>query len=105
MAFEPPPIAATRLSGSRPFRLEHLRARLVADHALEVAHHHRIGVRAGRRADAVEGVGDVGHPVAQASFIASFSVRAPACTGRTSAPSIFMRKTFGFCRSTSTAPM
>ncbi len=39
-----------------------------------------------------------------ASFIASFSVRPPACTGRTSAPSNFMRKTFGFCRSTSTSP-
>ena len=33
------------------------------------------------------------------------SVRAPECTGLTSAPSIFMRKTLGFCRSTSTSPM
>ena len=65
MAFEPPPIAATRLSGSRPSASRICCARLVADHALEVAHHHRIGVRAGGRADAVEGVGDVGHPVAQ----------------------------------------
>jgi hypothetical protein len=40
-----------------------------------------------------------------ASFMASFRVRVPDCTGTTSAPSIFMRKTFGFCRSTSTAPM
>jgi len=36
----------------------------VADHRVEVAHHHRIGVRAGDAANDVEGVGDVGHPVA-----------------------------------------
>ena len=40
-----------------------------------------------------------------ASFIASFSVAAPDVTGRTSAPSSFMRKTLGFCRSMSVAPM
>ena len=40
-----------------------------------------------------------------ASFIASFSVPRPLVTGTTSAPSSFMRKTFGFCRSTSVAPM
>ena len=45
--------------------LLHLLARLVADHALEVAHHRRIGMRPRRRADAVERVGDIGHPVAQ----------------------------------------
>ena len=32
-------------------------------------------------------------------------VAAPDVTGRTSAPSIFMRKTFGACRATSSAPM
>jgi len=45
--------------------LGHLPQAFVADDALEVAHHHRIRVRAGHGADDVEGVFDVGHPVAQ----------------------------------------
>ena len=45
--------------------LLHLRLGLLADHRLEVAHHHRIGVRAGDGADAVVGVLDIGDPVAQ----------------------------------------
>ena len=44
---------------------EHLFARLAADDALEVAHHHRIRVRTGDGADHVEGVIDVGDPVTQ----------------------------------------
>mmetsp|Transcript_59253 Transcript_59253/g.139760 ORF Transcript_59253/g.139760 Transcript_59253/m.139760 type:complete len:374 (+) Transcript_59253:221-1342(+) len=44
--------------------LGHLHQALVADDALEVAHHHRVGVRAGHGADDVEGVLDVGDPVA-----------------------------------------
>ena len=52
-------------SGSRPFLLLHLLARLVADDRLEVAHHRRIGMRARDRADAIERVGDIGDPVAQ----------------------------------------
>ena len=47
------------------FGLLHLRARLVADDRLEIAHHHRIGMRARDRADAVERVVHVGDPVAQ----------------------------------------
>ena len=43
----------------------HLRAGLDADHRLEVAHHHRIGMRARNGADAVEGVVHIGDPVAQ----------------------------------------
>ena len=65
MALEPPPTQATSRVRQPAFRLQHLRARLLADHPLEVAHHRRIGVRAGRRADQVVGVLDVGHPVAQ----------------------------------------
>ena len=38
-----------------PFGGHHLLAHLVADHALEIAHHHGIGVRASGGADAVEG--------------------------------------------------
>ena len=45
--------------------LQHLGLGLAADHRLEVAHHLRIGMRAGHGADAVEGVLDIGHPVAQ----------------------------------------
>ncbi len=52
-------------SGRRPSCLLHLRARLVADDALEVAHHRGIRMRARDRADAVERVVHVGHPVAQ----------------------------------------
>ena len=45
-------------------KLLHLHDAFFADHRLEVAHHHRIGMRAGHCADDVEGVLDVGHPVA-----------------------------------------
>ena len=65
MAFEPPPMQAIERIRQPAFGLLHLLARLVADDRLEVAHHHRIGMRAGDRADAVERVGDVGDPVAQ----------------------------------------
>jgi hypothetical protein len=44
--------------------LGHLHQAFLADHGLEVAHHHRIRMRAGHGADDVEGVFDVGDPVA-----------------------------------------
>jgi hypothetical protein len=47
------------------FGRHHLLAGLSADHRLEIAHHGRIGMRPRHRADAVEGVGHVGDPVAQ----------------------------------------
>ena len=65
MALEPPPMQATSESGSRPSAAMHLLARLGADDRLEVAHHGRIGMRAGGGADAIERVVDVGDPVAQ----------------------------------------
>ena len=40
-----------------------------------------------------------------ASLVASFSVRLPNSTGRTSAPSRFMRSTLGRCRRMSSSPM
>src|SRR5690606_15687738 len=43
---------------------EHLCARLAPDHGVEIAHHHRIRMRAGDRTDDVEGIGDVRYPVA-----------------------------------------
>src|SRR5690606_163215 len=45
-------------------QLRHLPAALLADHALEVAHHRGIRMRPGNRADDVEGGVDVGDPVA-----------------------------------------
>ena len=51
--------------GQRADQLEDLPARLDPDDALEVADHHRERVRAHRRADAVVGVVDAGHPVAE----------------------------------------
>ena len=42
----------------------HLYECFFPDHRLEIAHHHRIGMRARHRADDVIGMGDVGHPVA-----------------------------------------
>ena len=47
-----------------PLGLEELVARLGADHRLEVAHHHRVGVRADDRAEQVVGRADVRDPVA-----------------------------------------
>ena len=44
--------------------LRHLLDALASDDALEVAHHHRIRMRAGDRTDDVERRLDVGHPVA-----------------------------------------
>ena len=48
IAFEPPPTHAIDARGQPPAALEQLRARLVADHALQVAHDRRVR----RRADA-----------------------------------------------------
>ncbi len=45
--------------------LGQLPAHFLADDRLEVAHHRRIGMRPGHRADAVERVAHIGHPVAQ----------------------------------------
>ena len=87
------------------FKSQYLLARLVADHALEIAHHHRIGMRAGDGADAIERVGNIGDPVAQRLVHGVFSVFEPNFDRHTLAPSAFMRSTFGCCRATSTEPM
>ena len=67
---QPHGVGATADGGHQHIRqaalgLLHLRAGFLADHRLEVAHHHRIGVRAGHGADAVVGVLDIRDPVAQ----------------------------------------
>ena len=81
MAFEPPPTHAMHASGSRPAWPRIWRARLVADHRLEVAHHGRVGVRPERRAEQVVGVADVGHPVAD-RFVDRVLQRARAAVDR-----------------------
>ncbi len=50
--------------GQPALRFQNLAARLLADHLLEIAHHHRVRMRAQRRAQQVIRVADVGHPVA-----------------------------------------
>ena len=57
--------AGDQQSGRRPSASIICSRSFVADHRLEIAHHLRIGMRAGGRADHVVGVLDVGDPVAQ----------------------------------------
>ena len=56
---------ATSVSGSRPSASRICSRASRADHRLKVAHHGRIGMRAGDGADEVIGVGDVRDPIAQ----------------------------------------
>ena len=106
IAFEPPPTQATTRSGSRPSRVEDLRARLVADHPLQLAHDRRVRRRADGRADDVVGRRDVRHPVADRLggrlLERAGARRRPA---RTSAPSSSMRCTLGRWRRMSSSPM
>ena len=51
--------------GQATFTGQHLRSGFPANHRLKLADHGRIGVRSGDRADHVEGVLDIGDPVAQ----------------------------------------
>ena len=52
-------------SGSRFSAVEHLLARLTADDRLKIAHHRRVRMRPGHGPDAIEGVVNIGDPVAQ----------------------------------------
>ena len=63
MALLPPPTHAKMASGRRPSACQNL-ARFVSDHAMEVAHHGRIGMRAERRAQQIVRGRDVGDPIA-----------------------------------------
>jgi hypothetical protein len=77
----------------------------LADDRLEIAHHGRVRVRPRDRADAVERVAHIGDPVAQRVVHRVLQRAATGGDRDTSAPSSFMRNTFGACRSTSVAPM
>ena len=106
IALLPPPTQATIASGSRPIGVEALRARLLADHRLELAHHQRIRMRAEHRPEQVVAVGDVGDPVAH-RLVDGVLQRAARRRrrGAPSAPSSCMRKTLSDWRSMSSAPM
>ncbi len=56
--------AGDHLIRQAAFGFENLLARFEADHAMKIAHHGGIRMRAQRRAQQVMGVGDVGDPVA-----------------------------------------
>src|SRR3546814_6707516 len=51
--------------GQPSFFLQYLRPRLLADHALELPHHMRKGMRPGDGAEQVLGIREAGRPVAQ----------------------------------------
>ena len=92
IALLPPPTQAITASGWRPICVRHLHQALVADDALEVAHHHRVRVRAGDGADDVEGVLDVRHPVAHRLVERVLErLASRSSTGTTLAPSRCMR--------------
>ena len=42
----------------------HLHLALFTDHFLKIAHHHRVGMRPGHRADDVKRIGNIGYPIA-----------------------------------------
>ena len=65
IAFDPPPTQATTASRQAPDLLEHLRARLAADHPLELADHRRERVRPGGGAEQVMRGLEARRPVAQ----------------------------------------
>ena len=66
---QPYRIGTATHTGDQPIRqaaglLQYLCARFAADDGLEIAHHGRVGMRPGYGTDNVEGVIDIGHPVA-----------------------------------------
>src|SRR5690349_17020594 len=75
------------------FLFENLCARFASDDALKIAHHERIRMWSKRAAEQVVVSATFVTQSRNASLIASFKVREPALTSRTSAPSNCMRKT------------
>ena len=105
MALLPPPTQATRDPAAGLPCPRICRARFLADDAVEIAHHHRVRMRAERRAEDVMGRADVRHPVAH-RLVHRFLERAlPAVTGTTLAPRNFIRDTLSACRRMSSSPM
>ena len=105
MALLPPPTQAIATSGSLPACSQHLRARLLADDRLEVAHDRGERVRPDGRADDVVRRLDVRHPVAHRLVDGVLERLAADSTETSVAPSIFMRKTLSDWRLMSSLPM
>ena len=61
--------------------LRHLLQAFLSDHALKVAHHHRVGMRSGHRSNDIKGVVDIGDPVAH-GFVESVLERSAAAVDR-----------------------
>ena len=105
IALDPPPTQAITPSGRRPSRFENLRPRLLADHSMEIANHHRIRMRSQRGAEQVIRIRDVRHPIAHRFADCVLQRAAAAIHAHDFAPSRRMRKTFSRCRRMSSAPM
>ena len=98
-AFDPPPTQADDDVGVGAAQQgTALHAGLLADDALELAHHVRERMGSHHRAEAVVGVSTVATHSRSASFTASLRVRLPEVTVRTSAPRSSMRNTFSSWR-------
>ena len=105
MALLPPPTQATTTSGRRP-SASSICARVsrpITDWKSRTIM--RVGMRPDRRADEVVRRRDVRHPVADRLVDRVLERAAAAVTGRTSAPSSFMRKTLSAWRRMSSSPM
>ena len=91
--------------GQAAFLLDALALGFLADHGLEVAHQLRIGMRAGDGADDVEGILDIGDPVAH-RLVQRILEGARAGHHRPHlGPISFIRNTLGAWRAMSTSPM
>ena len=91
--------------GQSPHTLEELRARLLRDDLLEVAHHRGERVRASGRAEDVVCVIHGCDPITVGLVDRILQRSGPVRTGITSAPKRRMRATLSAWRSVSTSPM
>jgi hypothetical protein len=82
-----------------------LRAGFTADHALKIADQFGIGMRAGRRADDVEGVLHIGDPVAQGFVHRILQCRRARGDGHDPSAQQFHAENVGLLAATSVAPM
>ncbi len=64
IALLPPPTQANKRIRQTAFALQDFRASFFADHAMKIAHHHRIRMRAQRRAEQIIRRVNIRHPVA-----------------------------------------
>src|SRR5579875_800179 len=91
--------------GQAAFALQNFLARLLADDAMKIAHHHRIRMCAQGGAEQIMGGLAFVNPSPLPPPIPAFRVRLPFTTLTTLAPSIRMRNTFSRCRRISSSPI